>query len=109
MGRGGKKGRPRIRVQSNLVSASEVKTDGVSTGTEQGSSQSNQIIVKMNEIVIEWVVEQPDQAKPKGSSASVVHPDNGIELKFIPTEVINRTNVAKIDPQDVKKGIDATY
>lgn len=36
----------------------------------------------------------------------MVDTDDGIELKFIPIEVINRTKIAKIVQEDVEKGID---
>ncbi|KAJ8421367.1 hypothetical protein Cgig2_025250 [Carnegiea gigantea] len=61
---------------------------------------------EINEIVIEQVAQQANQAKPKSSHASLADPDDGIKLKFMPTEVINRIKVAKINLEDVKMEID---
>ncbi|KAJ8420136.1 hypothetical protein Cgig2_033118 [Carnegiea gigantea] len=71
-------------VQPSPVSAPEVQVEGDSTAVGQGSSQSLQMIEEINEIVIQRVAEQPNQAKPKSSHASLIDPDDGRELNSYP-------------------------
>ncbi|KAJ8419299.1 hypothetical protein Cgig2_027981 [Carnegiea gigantea] len=55
------------------------------------------------EQIVHWTTVQ---VKSRSSYASLVDHDEGVELKFLPTEVINGTKVAKIDMADVENEIE---
>ena len=60
--------------------------------TNRDNSQSTPVVI--------------EQSKTSSSYASLVNPKEGLSLKFIEALIINGTNCAKIEQQDVASEID---
>ncbi|KAJ8423185.1 LOW QUALITY PROTEIN: hypothetical protein Cgig2_026633 [Carnegiea gigantea] len=107
MARGGKRGRVRIAPHNNdyeveLPVVESTYSQVSSTPDKAQTNDTNGTVDAQSDIA----KESNQQVTPQSSYASLVDPEEGSELKFIPTYVVNGVQCAKREKKDVAAEID---
>ena len=108
MARGGKGGRPRLVIQNYSPNPIVIEQQGVESSTPSNSATPEaRPSSPINGIVIQQASTAFASHVPLLSSyASMVDPDEGTDLKFMPTHSINGVRCAKVEEEDVATEIE---
>ncbi|KAJ8443060.1 LOW QUALITY PROTEIN: hypothetical protein Cgig2_004265 [Carnegiea gigantea] len=90
MTRGAKRGRPQMVLQSSTQPTTGMQLGEAPTPSPSLSIPEENLEEQINETVLIF-----------SSYASMVDPEEGTELKFVPTQIINGVKCAKLDKDDV--------
>ncbi|KAJ8420807.1 hypothetical protein Cgig2_019766 [Carnegiea gigantea] len=103
MARGGRRGRSR---QVALISQEGDQIEALQTSRGEGENQVEVFAAESNRTVTQGAEIANTQVQIVSSYASLVDPEEGTELKFVSTEIIDGKQIAKIEREDVEAEID---
>ena len=101
MARGGRRGRSQLVSPSSPAAPHPVLIEDTPSQKDQDSIQVEGLVEEFNETVPPRLKQAENQVNASSLYASLVDPDEGTDLKFMPAEVFHGMKIAKIKRHDV--------